>query len=237
MCISMLAYQRSHHFNLLQKFNSMYFKAHGTSAKAMDTLNVYGVGMCQKWSYVGINTISKTQNIKRNELIKTKPWRGGHDNLNISFKVYQPRIDNKAHFDSGTAGTIYIIHDPAAVMPSPMAFREKWREGVKSPITPRDILRLDAEGAPRIRGQAFFFVMKFLAGTPAFKFSTYEHKKDPVFARPPPVYQLPVGPEHVTDVYMLDTVHIEEASLEGNEKVLLEFARQVRSSQACIFIY
>ena len=58
-------------------------------------------------------------------------------------------------------------------------------------------------------------------------FTTYAHKDDPVFARPPPVQQLPVGPEYITEQFMLSTVHIDEASLEGNAKVLDEFFKQV----------
>lgn len=229
MCINALQCQRSSHRNLLQKFNSIYFKAEGTSARALDTLHLYGVTMCQKWVYGALEMISEKQNAKRNELVQRKPFVAGHDNVNFSIKVYQQRSDNTSHFDSGTAGTIYIIHDPDAVSPDPLAYQRKWREGVKNPIDAVDILLLDQAAAPRICEQAVWTIIRFLADTPAFNLSTYKYKDNIIFQRPEPVMQLPTGPEHKTDQYMLDTVHIEEASLEGNEKVLDEFFKQVSS--------
>lgn len=226
MSIANFGFQRSQRRNLMQKFNSFYYKASGLAAKGLDTLHMYGLGMCQKWVYLAIEKIAEQQNNKRNKLIATHPYVGVYDNLNVQFKSFQERLNSKTHFDSGTAGTLCIIHDPTAVIPRSVAYREHWLAGVRMPISAWDILSLEAQAAPRIRAQNIHLILHFLLNSPAF--SAYEHKDDPILTRPEPIQQLPVGSEFTTDQYMLSTVHIEEASLEGNEKVLEEWFKQVR---------
>lgn len=227
LSICIFAYHRSHHNNFLQKVMCLYMKACGISSKALDTLNVVGITMNQKWSYTGLNQISDELNKERNARIQTELFNAMHDNMNRDVKVYQARLDNQPTFESGTAGTICIINDPAAVSPDPMAFREKWIQGARNPIRAIDILKLDAAAALRIRQRGTYFVLKALVETPAFKFKTYEHRNDAIFARPPPVYQLPVGPQHRTEQYMLNTAKIDESTTEGNAKVLKEWFKQV----------
>ncbi|KAG9075731.1 hypothetical protein FS749_012574 [Ceratobasidium sp. UAMH 11750] len=55
-------------------------------------------------------------------------------------------------------------------------------------------------------------------------------RDNPVLAKLPPVHQLPYGPEHRTQQYMLETVCQEEASYEGNYAITLEILRQLRLS-------
>ncbi|OAX34538.1 hypothetical protein K503DRAFT_676428, partial [Rhizopogon vinicolor AM-OR11-026] len=47
------------------------------------------------------------------------------------------------------------------------------------------------------------------------------------FSSPSPINLLPVGPEYVTQQFMLGTVHIEEASYEGNDQLIREWLRQL----------
>lgn len=225
--VSGLAYQRSHDNNCVQKVNTVYFKAHGTSAKAIDTINAVGLGMAQRTAYRLINEIADQEITERNELVKEHPFRAGHDNLNIAFKVYQARLDHDSHFDSGTAATVYVIQDPEAASPDPQAYSDQWTVGVKNPITPIDLVMLEAAAHERLAEQAKYFILKFLMEAPAFSFSTYEHKAHHAFQRPPAVNQLPVGKEHITAPYMLKTTHQEEVSLDGNRKVVKDVLSQV----------
>jgi hypothetical protein len=75
--------------------------------------------------------------------------------------------------------------------------------------------------------QAYYRVLRFLIEMPAFNYKTYQHKGHALFQAPPPVRELPVGPQYVTCQYMLNTVHIEEASYEGNDTVLADWWRQL----------
>jgi hypothetical protein len=67
-----------------------------------------------------------------------------------------------------------------------------------------------------------------LTGTPSFKFETYPHKDHLVFASVTPVNELPIGSEHTASQYMLQTIHMEEASYEGNDRMLKEWWRQLK---------
>jgi hypothetical protein len=155
------------------------------------------------------------------------PWFGIHDNINIAFKVYEQRLDNQKHFDSGTAGTIVVIKDPTCVLPDYRAAQRKWAEGMKNPISYLDIINLDFDASPRLQSFAIHQILQLLIDAPDFDFENYKYNDDRSFARPKSTRPLPTGPDHATCQYMLDTVHIEEASYEGNERVLEEWFRQL----------
>jgi hypothetical protein len=85
------------------------------------------------------------------EDLKQYPWFGMHDNVNIAFKVYEQRLSNQSHFDSGTAGTIIIVKDPACIVPNYAASKAKFIEGVNNPITFRDIVDLDSKASGHLK--------------------------------------------------------------------------------------
>lgn len=69
MAISRLAYQHSHDSNCVQKVNTVYFKVHGTSAKALDTVHALGFGMAQKTAYTLIQEIADEEMAECKELV------------------------------------------------------------------------------------------------------------------------------------------------------------------------
>jgi hypothetical protein len=226
--IAMASLSRSHHHNKIAKLLTVYFKSNGLATKAFDTLHALGLTMSQKWAYSGIETLSDRVRLTLLDDLQKYPWFGAHDNLNMPFRVYEQRLDNQSHFDSGTAATVFIIKDPAAVCPDNAAIQAQIALGAKNPITLMDIIQLEWDAAPRIHTQAIFHVLNILTGAAAFDFETYEHRDDALLSPPPPVCQLPVGPEYTTCQYMLDTVHMEEASYDGNARVLKEWWRQLK---------
>lgn len=184
--------------------------------------------MSQKWAYDCIDMLAEYKCKALLEDIDKYLWFGCHDNLNISFRVYEQRIGSKSHFDSGTAGTIIITKEPAGSLPSNDIIQAHKAAGEERMLKFKDILELERLAAPRLCLQAVHRVLRFLIETTAFDFSTYQHKDSATFARPPPVHQLPVGPNNITSQYVLNTVHMEEASYEGNDRVLDEWFRQLK---------
>lgn len=227
MAIAMMSYGRSQRRNLVQKLLSIFLKAGGLAARSNDTTHALGITMSQKWIYTGTNKIAQAQREERDRQMAIYPWFGGHDNLNIGFKVYQQRVDSQNHFDSGTAATIYVVTDPAAVAPDPVAAQARWREGVKNPITALDINDLELAAKSRLRARAVHTITQFLLDSPAFNRSTYKYNDSALFMPPPPIQQLKTSSELRLKQFMLDTVHIEEASIDGNEKCFREWFRQV----------
>jgi hypothetical protein len=227
MLISMSSFSRSHANSRLPKLLTIYFKSCGLAAKAFDTLHALGITMCQKWAYDGIERLSgRVRNALLDDVTKY-PWFGTHDNINIPFRVYEQRLANQSHFDSGTAATIFVIKDPTAIRPDNRAFQRQRAIGAKDPLTYKDVIKLEFVASARIRARAIYRVLSFLIDAPAFDFKTYDHSDNDIFKPPMPVHQLPVGQDQITCQYMLNTVHIEEASYEGNDRVLKEWWRQL----------
>src|ERR1700722_4928595 len=227
MAISMMSYSRSHHRCKIQKLNSIYFKSCGLAARGHDTLHALGIAMSQKWSHSGIETLSCAARSSRATDISVYPFIGAYDNINLPFKVYEQRLSNQKHFDSGTVGTIIVLKDPTCVRPNFYTTQAKLAEGMKNPITFLDILDLDISTHPRLESQFRYQLLKILIDSPDFDFNNYEYSDDNLFSRPKSTCQLPTGKDHATCQYMLDTVHIEEATYEGNERVLEEWFRQL----------
>ncbi|KAH9961769.1 hypothetical protein BC827DRAFT_1091881, partial [Russula dissimulans] len=179
--------------------------------------------MSQKWSYDGIEALSIHAHCDMTQDIAQYPWFGIHDDVNILFQVYQQRMDNQSHFDSGTAGTIVIITDPACAPPCFTDLKLSLMEGYKNPITLFDILELEQVSSHCFDTLATHIVLNMLVDAPDFGFEDYKHKTSSVFARPRSSYQLRASRDTATRQYMLDLLHIEEASYEGNDKVLGEW--------------
>ena len=207
---------------------TIYFKSCGLATKALDTLHTLQITMSQKWAYRGVEVLSERARNTMAEDIAKHPWFGMHDNVNIAFKVYEQRLDNQSHFDSGTAGTIVVIKDPACVAPSYAASRARFIEGVGNIVTFRDIIQLDLEASGRLKSFAVHLILRFLIDAPEFDFDNYKHNDNALFSRPMSTRQLQTGPSFATCQYMLDLLHIDEVSYEGNDHVLEEWFRQLK---------
>ncbi|EKM48930.1 uncharacterized protein PHACADRAFT_214588 [Phanerochaete carnosa HHB-10118-sp] len=227
MVTSIVSFSRSVRRCKMQQLMSAYLKSCGLKARAFDTLHALYFCMSQKTVYTAVDTIAETTQERMKADVKDYPIRGSHDNINIRFQAYEQRTDNKSHFDSGTAATVYPVKDPDAVPPNAAAYHEKRAAGSQNSITPLDIFELESQASPRIHTRAVYQIIRFLIDSAPFDLSTYEHKESELFKPPPPVHQLPTGPEHALCQYMLGTIHQEEASYEGNERCMHEWLRQL----------
>jgi hypothetical protein len=226
--ISMASLSRSYKQCKLAKLLTIYFKSCGLAAKAFDMLHALGIMMSQKWVYDSIKILSMQQHTKLLKEIRNFPWFGVHDNINIPFKVFQQQLSKWSHFDSGTAATIIVLKDPNARWPSrDMRISQRALE-VSRPITYIDLMKLDNTSGPHIFGRAMSLVLQFLIRSPKFGLETYSHKDDAILTTVPARCQLPTGSEAIVpSQYLLKTAHIEEASYEGNDRVLAEWWRQL----------
>jgi hypothetical protein len=62
---------------------------------------------------------------------------------------------------------------------------------------------------------------------PEFDYETYYGKGNTALDAPPPVNQLPSGPDNITLQYLLGTVNIPKASYEDNERLMEEWYKQI----------
>ncbi|KAH9915000.1 uncharacterized protein B0H18DRAFT_886378 [Fomitopsis serialis] len=227
MMITMICYSRSHHLCRFQQMLSLYFRACGLASVAFNTLNAFSICMNQKWVYPAVDRLATTAHEALRRDIESYLWFGSHDNINRKNKKFEQRLDNQCSFESGTAGTIYIIKNPTVARLDARAVREQLHRGSQEQLSLRDLLLMDAKAAPRILERAVYHVLSVLTEAPDFEFSSYQFADHSVFQPPAPTVQLPTGPEHATVAYMLNTVKIEEASYEGNIRVMQEWERQL----------
>ncbi|EGO30580.1 hypothetical protein SERLADRAFT_364521 [Serpula lacrymans var. lacrymans S7.9] len=87
------------------------------------------------------------------------------------------------------------------------------------------IVSRDNVNIPMIKNQYISHVISVLLDSPGFL--DYPHCNDKNLQSPPPVEELPCGPEQVVKQYILCTADIEEASYEGNDKVIAEWFHQL----------
>ncbi|KAF8431619.1 hypothetical protein L210DRAFT_3415728 [Boletus edulis BED1] len=227
--IFQLMYARSHHHNRWPKFLTTFLRAQGISAKSLDLLHSFGLTMSHKWSMRAFTTISANALEKVRQQVHSMPFVISHDNVNIPFRTFSQRLDKQRHFDSGTAATVYF--QPNAPLEHPLCNRglqECRKEGRKHPITIDDIFQLEAKSASARRDRDIHRVLQFLVNCPEFDFHTYPHKDHDIFSLPSaPVERLPHGPQSITEQHILGTVHIEEASYEGNDQLIMEWFKQL----------
>ncbi|KAI0640946.1 hypothetical protein C8Q79DRAFT_1099102, partial [Trametes meyenii] len=214
----------------ITKYHTDRTRSCGTSAKAFDTLSALGITMSQAWTYRAIEQISEGEHKSLEQDLKIFPWFGSHDNVNFRFRVFEQRSDHHSHFDSGTACTIFIVKDPLAIRPSTTALRDhRAKIGNRHPlITAADVFRLDSQAAPRLAARAHDTILRILLEAPAFGFESYTYKEDHSLRPASRPGQLLVNEVSHVRQYLLDTVHMEEASYDGNERVMHEWLRQLK---------
>ncbi|EGN96568.1 hypothetical protein SERLA73DRAFT_57868 [Serpula lacrymans var. lacrymans S7.3] len=99
--------------------------------------------------------------------------------------------------------------------------------GRKTPLNIEEIYSLEQASAPSRQAHNIHCVLQYLIHSPDFQLQLYKQCNNPIFGAPPPVRQLPTGLAFITEQYMLGTVHIEEASYDGNNKLLVEWFKQL----------
>ena len=77
----------------------------------------------------------------------------------------------------------------------------------------------------RLEKHYIHHILQALLESPDFQ--GYENLDTSVLQLPPPVHELPCGPDHAVHQHMLKTVDIEETSYEGNDKVIAEWYCQL----------
>jgi len=224
--IAQSQYTRSHHRNRLAKLWAVYLKACGLSARAFDALHALGIVMSHKWTAnaYGALSLQAMEEVRRE--VQWSPWIISHDNVNLPMRVFSQRLHNQSHFVSGCAGTVWVLPAEAQLPPGANSLlRSQRAEGIKEPFSFTDLLQGDASAHARVKSQYIHHVLHVLVNSP--EFADYEFRDDDIFKPPPPVNLLPSGPQSVVKQFILGTLDTEEASYEGNDKVISEFYQQL----------
>ncbi|KAF8316197.1 hypothetical protein F5887DRAFT_1066774 [Amanita rubescens] len=225
--ISQCHYTRSYRRGRLAKAWGIYLKACGMSARAFDAVHSLGLTMSHKWTADALRTLSASALEEIRELVKTQPFFLSYDNANVPLRVFSQRLHNQSHFQNGCAGTVWVIPREAAL---PQGINAALQESRRAPsafdLTP--LIDGDPETEERWRAQYIHLILAVLLNSPEFQDYPAAHRKHTCLSAPPPVHELPAGEDYRNVQYMLETAPIEEASYDGNDKVIAEWFRQLR---------
>ncbi|KAH7905726.1 hypothetical protein BJ138DRAFT_1138187 [Hygrophoropsis aurantiaca] len=224
--ISQLQYTRSNRRSRITKLWVVYLKACGLSARAFDALHALGIVMSHKWAANVYGQLSHRAMDEVRLEVRKSPWIISHNNVNIPMRVFSQRLNNQSHFTSGCAATVWVL-PREALLPSTanQDFRAFRQSGMTRQFSFGAIQDYDPAVYTRIKLQHIHYVLRILLDSPGFaEYADRDHAK---FEPPPPVDLLPCGPENIIKQYILGTTDIEEASYEGNDKVVAEIFRQL----------
>ncbi|CDO69445.1 hypothetical protein BN946_scf184817.g5 [Trametes cinnabarina] len=229
MLFSQLQYMRSHSAACWAKPLTVFLKAKGASAKSLDLLHALGITMSHSWSVKAHAGISTDAMGEVQKIIHRLTWWLTYDNVNFGFQVFEQRLANQSHFDSGTSGSVFIKPNTPPTPPlSSAALQEQRRLGRQNPLTVTDIIKLEVAAAPRIQSHLIHIVLRMLLDCPEFDLATYEHRSHTALVPLPPVNRLPLGAKHATKQYVLGTVHIDESSYDGTDSLISEWMHQLK---------
>ena len=224
--IAQFQYSRSHHRNHFQKLWAIYLKACGLNARAFDAIHVLGLTMSHKWAANAYGILSERAMQEVCKAIQKSPFLISHDNVNMPLRVFSQRLHNQNHFISATAATVWILPIDAALPVEANRDFNTFRALHSDKVFSFEHALYGSEDADdRIEAQHEYRLLRTVLDCPDFL--DYEHQDHPIFSPPPPVEQLPSGPENATHQYILRTCEIEEASYDGTLKVMAEFFRQL----------
>jgi hypothetical protein len=223
--ISQCQYTRSHRRGRLTKLWSIYLKACGLSARAFDAVHALAITMSHKWAANAYGELSDRAMKEVRVAIQTSPWHISHDNVNIPLRVFSQRLHNKSHFISGCAATVWVLPPHAELPPDTNRLFQKHHAKTSKEVFNYSDVLYDDTADERTEQKNIHRLLSVLLNHP--EFLDYAGRKDPVFAAPPPVDQLPSGPENTVRQYILGTAPIEEASYDGNDRARVEWFKQL----------
>lgn len=108
MIISQLQYACSRCLIAWPKPLTIFLKDKGLSVKGLDLLHDLGVTMSHSWTVQALGKIAQNAMAEVRSLVQTHPFWLAYDNINWAFEVYEQRLINQSHFDSGIAASIFL---------------------------------------------------------------------------------------------------------------------------------
>ena len=226
--ISQCHYTRSYRRAHLAKAWAIYLKACGMSARAFDAVHSLGLTMSHKWTADAFRALSNSAMEEVRELVKSQPFFLSYDNVNIPLRVFLQRLHNQSHFQNGCAGTAWILPSDAVLASSINALLQETCRTASSIPDITHIIDGNTDAKERLRARYIHQILLVLLESPEFRDYPVEKQKHQCLSPPPPVHELAIGEERQIQQFMLETAPIEEASYDGNDKVIAEWFRQLK---------
>ncbi|KAJ3966157.1 hypothetical protein EV361DRAFT_1015463 [Lentinula raphanica] len=225
---SQLQYTRSSCRGRIAKLWVIYLKSCGLSARAFDAVHSLGLCMSHRWAANAFTVLSEQAMDRLRQLTQDRLFHFNHDNLNVPLRVFSQGLNNQSHFVNTTAWTVWVLPShvnlPADINHIFQQF-SRARAGTLFDLSP--IIVSPKPINNQLFDQRVDIVLRFLLNTSSFQEYLKTHKESPALAPPTPVFQLNGGSENIVEGFIGPTMDQEEASYEGQIKVMINILRSL----------
>ncbi|KAG8775483.1 hypothetical protein FRC12_001450 [Ceratobasidium sp. 428] len=231
---SILWIKRSQRANLFAKGFTAYLYSSGVHAATINVLNRLGLGVSYSTLLELISSLNRSC-IERFQDVASRcrsifVW----DNLNFDDKPTEQRIKNAGSFESGTAATIVELHPPPGCEPEAIDEALDLDKYLSAVENAPDLETADVVPTPEdeehLRNEFVYETINMLVEHAGELFKQFK-KSNEAFR---PLIQ-PLLPLRVSKAYPLPTLHIEQASANGNATVTEELRRITQIDKSELF--
>ncbi|QRW05895.1 hypothetical protein RhiLY_04894 [Ceratobasidium sp. AG-Ba] len=231
---SMLWLKRSQRANLLAKGFTAYLYSSGVHAATINVLNRVGLGVSYKTLLGSISSLNRSCTRRFQETVSHCRSLFCWDNVNFQLEPAEQRLRSSGSFESGTAATVIELHPPpgSGIDDIDNALDlDQYLASVKNAadLKIEDIMPT-SEDEKALRNEFVSETINVLTDHAGDVFK--EFKKTNQNLRP---LIRPLLPLRVSKVYPLPTLHIEQASANGNATVIEELQRTTQIEKSELF--
>ncbi|KAF9941102.1 hypothetical protein BGZ65_005218 [Modicella reniformis] len=121
---SVLLFLRSQQSNYLQMMMGLYLYSAGCPSKVISVLSQAGISVSRWTIYGALESLTEDALAEVRKAVQERPWYILYDNINISCRKYDQRVDNLDAFENGTTATIVIGKELGVVEKVPDPFQQ-----------------------------------------------------------------------------------------------------------------
>ncbi|KAG8944356.1 hypothetical protein FRC04_002015 [Tulasnella sp. 424] len=199
--LGQLSYSRSTHNNWMQQVLSVFLEGIGVPTRAFELMHQIGLTLSLKWSQNAVGTLSQDNLTRMAQDLLDHAFFMSGDNVNIRERVFSQRLHNRNRFDSGTAVTLFITQQPP--LRSDLAAEYRRLHGQHATIGYPDFY--DRDALIRLQNLKEYHILNVLLTSPLAA----------------------SGPSNAMKMYVIKTMKIDQASLEGNVQWVMEAVKQI----------
>ncbi|KAG9095979.1 hypothetical protein FRC06_009196, partial [Ceratobasidium sp. 370] len=231
---SIMWLKRSQRANLFAKGFTTYLYSSGVHAATINVLNRLGLGVSYSTLLESLSSLNHSCTERFRNMVARCESLFVWDNANFEDQPAEQRIKNAGSFESGTASTVVELHPPPDCGPEMIEEAVDLDKYLESVENAPDLELLDIiptlEDEQNLRNEFIYETINIVIEHAGEVFKRF--KKPNETLRP---LIRPLLPLRVSTAYPLPTLHIEQASANGNATVIEELRRITQIDRSELF--
>ncbi|QRV84918.1 hypothetical protein RhiJN_12934 [Ceratobasidium sp. AG-Ba] len=231
---SIMWLKQSQRANLFAKGFTTYLYSSGVHAATINVLNRLGLGVSYSTLLESLSTLNRSCTERFRSVVARCESLFVWDNDNFEDQPAEQRIKNAGSFESGTASTVVELHPPPGCGPEIIDEAldlDKYLESVENApdLELSDIIPT-LEDEQNLRNEFVYETINIVVEHAGEVFKRFKKPNETLR----PLIQ-PLLPLRVSKAYPLPTLHIEQASANGNATVIEELRRITQIDKSELF--